>query len=285
MKKKLFLLPLCLMFLLSISCITKLYYYPTRYIYQTPADYHLTYEEVFFNSKDGTQLSGWFIHAVGKPVGTVIHFHGNAQNMTAHFSFVDWLPNKGFNLFVFDYRGYGQSDGHPEPRGVYEDSVAAIQYVMSRTDIDTNKLFVLGQSIGGANAIAAIGQNSFKGIRAIAIESCFYSYHRMAQDVIGRIPLLGFFKKYLSKVIVSNDYSPSEVIDKISPISLLLIHGTYDDVVPYHHSQLLFKQAKEPKLLWTIEGGYHTEALTRFGDQYKDQLTLFYKNTLQKQGI
>lgn len=273
-------LTLCPMILLSASCVSKLYYYPTRYVYQTPDEYNLSYEEVSFYSKDGTKLSGWFMPAVGEPIGTIIHFHGNAQNMTAHFSFVDWLPGEGFNLFVFDYRGYGQSEGSPEPRGVYEDSVAAIQYVLSRTDIETDKLFILGQSIGGANAIAAIGHNKFEGIQAIAIESSFYSYRQMAQDVIGKIPLVSLFKRPLSNLIVSNDYSPGEVIDRISPTPLLLIHGTADQVVPYHHSQLLFDQAKEPKLLWTVKGGDHTEAFTRFRDEYKNQLLQFYKNAL-----
>ena len=270
------------MILLSASCITKLYYYPTRHVYQTPADYGLNYEEVFFESKDGTKLSGWFVPAVGEPLGTVVHFHGNAQNMTAHFSFVDWIPAESFNLFIFDYRGYGQSEGSPEPCGVYEDSVAAIQYVLSRTDIDANKIVLLGQSIGAANAIAAVGNNKFEGIQAIAIESSFYSYQKMAQDVIRQIPILGFFKKSLSKVIVSNDYSPGEVIDKISPIPLLLIHGTSDEVVPYHHSQLLFDQAKEPKLLWTVEGGYHTQAFVRFGDHYRNRLIRFYSDALEE---
>lgn len=89
------------------GCVNKYFYYPTAQVYQTPNQIGLPHEVVTFQSADGTKLSGWFIPAVGKPLGTVIHFHGNAQNMTAHFSFVDWLPGSGFNLFVFDYRGHG----------------------------------------------------------------------------------------------------------------------------------------------------------------------------------
>jgi len=108
-------------FLLTLSlscqgCVGGLFYQPDRKIYDTPDRHGLKYEEVSFQSKDGTGLSGWFVPAVGKPKGTVIHFHGNAQNMTAHFGFVSWLPEQGFNLFVFDYRGYGKSAGKPDRR-------------------------------------------------------------------------------------------------------------------------------------------------------------------------
>ena len=78
--------------------------------------------------------------AQGKAMGTVVHFHGNAQNMSAHYTFVSWLPAHGFNLFVFDYRGYGQSEGTLSREGVYEDSVAAVEYVRKRTDIDPRKI-------------------------------------------------------------------------------------------------------------------------------------------------
>lgn len=124
----------CLM--VSSGCASKYFYYPTSTVHQTPAQHRLKYEDVTFRSKDGTKLNGWFLPAPGKPIGTVIHFHGNAQNMTAHFSFVDWIPREGFNLFVFDYRGYGESGGSPSRLGLYEDALAAIDYVKSRADVD-----------------------------------------------------------------------------------------------------------------------------------------------------
>lgn len=123
------------LFLFS-GCASRMLYYPTPNEYGNPSVAGLRYEKVTFASKDGTPLSGWFIPAIGKAKGTVIHFHGNAQNMTAHFSFVAWLPREGFNVFVFDYRGYGTSPGTPSRQGVYEDSCAALQYLRSRPDID-----------------------------------------------------------------------------------------------------------------------------------------------------
>lgn len=107
--------------LLSSGCASRFLYYPDHRVYQTPQRKGLRCEEVNFVSHDGTALTGWFVPATGKAIGTVIHFHGNAQNMTAHFSFVDWLPEEGFNVFTFDYRGYGRSAGAPERQGVFDD--------------------------------------------------------------------------------------------------------------------------------------------------------------------
>jgi cephalosporin-C deacetylase-like acetyl esterase len=78
-----------------------LFYYPDSRVYSTPAGAGLPYQDVWFTSRDGTKLHGWFIPAAsqGPALGTVVHFHGNAQNMTAHVSFVSWLPAEGFNVF------------------------------------------------------------------------------------------------------------------------------------------------------------------------------------------
>lgn len=268
--------------LLTSGCVGGLFYYPDRQVYQTPDQKNLRYEEVWLTSKDGTRLNGWFVPAVGKPVGTVIHFHGNAQNMTAHFSFVDWLPAKGFNVFTFDYRGYGKSEGSPERGGVYEDSVAALNYVRSRPDVDKEKLLILGQSLGGTNALAVVGRGNHSGVQAVAIDSTFYSYRSIVRDKIGDIPVLGWFKWPLSLVVIGNSYSAGAVVDHIAPIPLLLIHGTGDRIIPYHHGQQLYEKAKEPKQLWTLEGADHTAAFSPRFEKYKEKLVAFYTASLPK---
>ena len=107
------------------------FYIPDRINYDSPERAGLMFEPVIFRSADGTQLSGWFLPAVGVASagdarGTVVHMHGNAQNMTAQWPYVEWVPKRKYNVLVFDYRGYGQSHGKPEPKGVFEDAVAAI---------------------------------------------------------------------------------------------------------------------------------------------------------------
>ena len=252
----------------AASCfgvLDKLFYCPDRTEYSTPSRDGLAYEEVEFTSEDGTVLSGWFIPALGEAKGTVIHFHGNAQNMSAHFSFVSWLPKNGYNLFVFDYRGYGNSKGNVSREGVYEDAVAAVKTIKTRTDIDQNKLILFGQSIGGANVLAVAGSNEFEGVVGVVAESAFASYKGVAFDHAGIL-------KPAALVLIGNKYSPKRAVHNIAPTPLILIHGTADQVVPYDHAEKLFEAAGEPKELWTIPNGRHTDALGRHRAEYIPRL-------------
>lgn len=257
------------------GCVSSPFYHPDRVLYDTPASVGLKFENAVFTSSDGTRLTGWFIPATGyrnpkNAKGTVVHFHGNAQNMSAHWQFVAWLPQRGFNLFVFDYRGYGASQGSPEPKGVFEDSNSALNYVRSRQDVDPERLVVLGQSLGGTNAIAVVGSGNRSGVKAIAIEATFYSYSSIASD---KIPGAGAF--------VDDTYSAEGYVANLTPIPLLLLHGTSDPVIPYAHSLKLFDKAHEPKTIITVKGGGHIEALTsRFGIKYQEALLDFFETSL-----
>lgn len=261
--------------LLLTGCVSSPFYYPDSVLYSTPTSVGLKFENVEFTSSDGTRLTGWFIPATGyqdpkNAKGTVIHFHGNAQNISAHWQFVSWLPQRGFNVFVFDYRGYGKSQGTPDPKGVFEDSNAALNYVRSRKDVAPERLLVLGQSLGGTNAIAVVGSGNRSGVKAMAIEATFYSYASIANDKI-----------YGAGALVDDTYSAGRYIANIAPIPLLLLHGTSDPVIPYAHSVRLFDKAREPKSMITVEGGGHIEALTsRFGTKYQEALLDFFDTSL-----
>ncbi|OAM31233.1 MULTISPECIES: alpha/beta hydrolase [Eikenella] len=232
------------------SCANQAFYYPDHADYGSPAQSGLPYQNVYFHSADGTRLHGWFVPAQGvaspKQAATIVHFHGNAQNLSAHWQAVKWLPAQGYNVFLFDYRGYGQSAGKPGRQGLFEDSNAALDYIRTRPDVDAERLLVFGQSLGGTNAIAAVGAGNRAGVRAIAIESTFSSYAAIAHD---KLPGAG--------LLLSNIHSASRHIAALSPIPLLLIHGTADQVIPARHSQTLFDLARPPKQLVLIPSGTH----------------------------
>jgi fermentation-respiration switch protein FrsA (DUF1100 family) len=266
------------------GCANGLFYYPDRTDYGTPAGHGLTYEDCHFASRDGTRLHGWFMPARAPARGTVIHFHGNAQNISAHQDFVTWLPAEGFNVFTFDYRGYGRSQGRPSRRGVYEDSVAAIEYVRARKDVDPERLLVLGQSLGGANAMAALGSGHGAGVRGIVIDSTFLSYRRIARDVAGKTILLWPVQWPLAWFLVTGDYSPEDYVIELPAAPIVFMHGTSDQVVPYHHSPALFALAREPKELWTIRGGRHIDGLIGHQGVYQAKVAEFYRRALEAGG-
>jgi fermentation-respiration switch protein FrsA (DUF1100 family) len=213
------------------GCVQSAFYHPDRVLYDTPARLGLEYEQVTFASQDGTRLSAGSsrrgLRRSEAREGTVVHFHGNAQNMSAHWQFVDWLPQRGFNLFVFDYRGYGASQGSPEPKGVFEDSIAALDYVRARPDVDSQRLLALGQSLGGTNAIAAVGSGNRAGSgRSPSSRPSF---------------LLGDREREAGGAgsLVDDTYSAERFVGALAPMPLLLLHGTADAVIPYSHSERL----------------------------------------------
>ncbi|MFP4085236.1 MAG: alpha/beta hydrolase [Desulfobacteraceae bacterium] len=269
------------------GCFNGSFYYPNDKIYKTPADYGLTYETVSFRSRDHTRLNGWFIPATGKPMGTVIYFYGDFANRTYYLKHIHWLPPKGFNVFTFDYRGYGDSDGKPDRSGIYLDSVAAIQYVQTRSDIDRKNLFIYGQSLGGVFAIAALAQNRFPGIRAVAVEGTFASFRAEARymmlhksrQTIGQASCLTWPIEPLTFVGVSDAYSPIDLVDRVSPVPLLIIHCKSDTAVPHKQAEALFQQAKAPKYLWSVQGCEHVKLFIDWplSPKYRDRLADFFK--------
>jgi len=245
------------------GCANGLFYYPDARVYSTPDRVGLPYQDVWFTSRDGSPLHGWFIPATtpGPALGTVVHFHGNAQNMTAHYGFVSWLPAEGFNVFVFDYRGYGASaKKKPTRQGTFEDGIAALAYVRGRADLDPQRMILYGQSLGGALALAVAGETHPAGVQAVIAESAFSTYRGAAGDGVGANFKLGAWLRPLTWLLVSGDHNPKASVDAISPVPLLLIHGTADTVVSYRHAEILFKKARQPKQLLPMPGAGHTAA-------------------------
>ena len=264
------------------GCANGLFYYPDATVYSTPAKFGLAYKEAWFASGDGTRLHGWFIPAAtpGPALGTVVHFHGNAQNLTSHYEFVAWLPEEGFNVFVFDYRGYGASDGKkPTRQGTFEDGVAALAHVCGRSDVDPRRLILFGQSLGGALALAVAGETHPEGVRAVIAESAFSSYRGVGGDAVATIPGIGWLLRPVAWLLVSGGHNPEAAVAGISPVPLLLIHGTADSVVAFRHGERLAKQARDPKLFLPMPGADHTAAAN--SPEMHRQIVVFMKKALQ----
>lgn len=248
------------------GCANNLFYQPDHRTYVTPDQLGLRYQDETFASHDGTVLNGWWIPAQPGPAkGTVIQLHGNAQNMSSHWGSVYWLPRQGYNVFVFDYRGYGKSAGVATLDGVLSDSVRAIEYIANRPGGEGKNLVVFGQSLGGANAIAALAQLPAGTARGLVVDSTFYSYSRIASD---KVPGGGW--------LVSDAYSPHRYIAQLAPLPLLMFHGTADEVIDYSHGQDLFALAGQPKTFVPVTGGHHLDAFSnRFGSRYRQPLLDF----------
>lgn len=270
-------LPLLALAVLLAGCSHDPFYQPDRFPYATPAHYQQKYEDVYFTSRDGTRLHGWYVPAEGTPRATIVHLQGSAKNMSAHYAKVDWLPRAGYNLFTFDYRGYGKSQGEPSRQGVHDDALAALDYVAARKDTGTRNIVILGQSLGGAVAIVAAAERK-QDIRAVIVDSAFSSYLRIAQHRARLVPLLG--PLVVSLFPPATQYDPIDYVGRISPVPILLIAGTADSVVPDTHSERLYAKAGSPKELVLVHGARHVQAFSRFLPELKPIVLRFLNQAL-----
>jgi fermentation-respiration switch protein FrsA (DUF1100 family) len=259
-----------------LGACSHLFYHPSREAFSSPKRARLPVEEVAFSSTDGTPLSGWFFPAASPPpqdlAPTVIQFHGNAQNMTAHFASVFWMVEAGYQVFTFDYRGYGKSGGSPDQRGLHQDALAAIREVERRMPGRKRDIILYGQSLGGAVVARALQDLSSKErISAVVLEGTFDAYRSIARNMLARSWITFLFQP-LAGVLVSDEYSPEESFAKISPIPLLVIHGEKDPAIPASFGRRIHSLAEEPKTLWIIPRGRHIDSMSRESGRYRADL-------------
>lgn len=272
MKRLLLLLPLA-----ALCGCTRLFFHPSRAVFSDPAAFGLKYEVLKFPSLDGTELTALFVPPEGKPRGTVVDFHGNGQNMTAHFPYTAWLAAEGYNVLIPDYRGYGASAGKPTLGGLVLDARAALAHALKLPGAKPDRIVVFGQSLGAALAVAAVAESGFRPA-ALVLEGTFYSYRGVAAAALrGRWftwPLAG-----LAPFLVSGRHSPADLIGKID-CPKLFIHSESDGTVPFTQGRKLFEAAPEPKELWVVPGG-HIEAFGEHGEVYRPRLAAWLRSSIK----
>lgn len=238
------------------------FFRPDSQTWGTPADYGLDVETVHFQAPGGPRLHGWWIAAIGAARGTVVYCHGNHGNLTHHARFIRWLPARGYNVLIFDYRGYGESAGHITRRGAIDDAIAAIDFALAR---DPHRTCLFGHSLGGAIGIGAATRRP--AVRAVIAESTFLSYRAAAR---GTVPALAFLVPWL----VSAGDDPHDALRELRR-PLLVLHGADDRIVPAPLAAELFAAAGEPKRLHVFPDCGHETAWTTLGDAFAAEVTDF----------
>lgn len=220
-------------------------FYPERELMATPAEVGLSFEDVNFKSADGVRLHGWYVP--GQRDVTWLWFHGNGGNISHRLgNLILFHKNLGVNIFLIDYRGYGRSEGRASEKGTYRDAVGALDYLLSRDDVNPEKLIYFGRSLGCAVAVWLATQYHPSGL---VLESPFTSVKDMAKLAFPYLPL---------HLLARAKYDSLSRIDKIS-CPLLILHGSEDETVPISIGRRLYMAASEPKSFYTIEGASHND--------------------------
>ena len=215
-------------------------YYPSRTPGGDPASVGLAFRDIAFSADDGVKLHGWLIP--GRRPTTLLYSHGNGGNITDRLSIARILSDQlGVGLFMYDYRGYGRSEGAPSEEGLVRDAIAARAAAL-REGVAPTHLVYYGRSLGAAVTIdLALAHPP----PAVVLESPFASVRAMANAVVPGAGFL-FRTRWDSLAKVSRLRAP-----------LLVLHGDADEVVPYTQGRAVFAAAPEPKTFVTIRGGRH----------------------------
>ena len=222
-----------------------LIYFPLDHV-PSPSDVGLTdVETVTFPTEDGLVLSGWFVPSRAAAVaGTVIVFNGNAANRAYRAPLAATLRSQGFQVLLFDYRGYGGNGGGPTEPGLVADARAARAYLLGRVDVDASRLVYFGESLGAAVAIALAVEH---GPAAMVLRSPFTSLVDVGRVHYPFLPVA---------LLLRDRFASLETIRDVK-CPVLVIAGDRDRIVPVSQSRRLYDAVRAPKDLVIIAGADH----------------------------
>ncbi len=223
------------------------------------------FEEVAFEAADGTKLVGWFLpfeDGIENANETVLLCHGNAENCAQASSYIgiEMMRHLRANVFVFDYRGYGKSEGSPDEAGIKLDAVAALNVLNSKTETQPHDVILVGHSLGGGPAVFLAKEH---GAKALVLQRTYCSLVDAAQSHYPWLPV---------SLMMRNRFDADGVMEACD-VPLFQSHGDCDEVIPLASAKRLFeKSPTEKKTFYEIPGMSHYQTLP---DDYWTKLESF----------
>jgi uncharacterized protein len=229
--------------------LNSMLYFPDRRLHTTPKDAGLDYTDLEIETEDGERLHGWLVEGTAPTRGHVLLCHGNAGNVSDRVLHAKVLSEAGFDVLLFDYRGYGRSTGSPSEEGTYRDARAA------RERLEEPAIYV-GESLGGAVALELARESPPAGL---VLQSTFTSVREMAR----------LHYPFIPAGLVPDAYPSIRLIGDLEA-PLLVLHGERDDIVPPSHGRALFDAAPEPKQIRTFPDLGHNDLVPMGGKGYAE---------------
>ncbi len=266
--------------------------YPRRtYPTETPSSYGFkSWEEVRFKSADGLTLAGWFVPpASGSDGATIVYVHGFGSNRGDMLPQAALLAKQGYGALLIDLRNSGDSEGTMTTLGYKEplDVTAAVDYLLTRSDVNHDRIALVGISLGAAASIRAAAVTP--QVRAVVSESGYSSLEDNVAEGVRRLvglppfpfaPLVVYFAERELRQDM-NAVRPVDDVGRIAPRALLLIHGSDDRLIDVSNSQRLFAAAGEPKQLWIVPGGHHIDLMDIAPREFETHIVEFLAHYLR----
>ena len=229
-------------------------------------DPHLTIRPVdyFFTTPDGVKLHGWFFQAVAENAPLLVHYHGNGGNLSHRGSLASGLAERGMSVFLFDYRGYGRSEGHASAEPIHIDSLAAYDFARATFGTPGGRIVLYGESIGGPYAARVAMRRE---ACCVVLENSFPSLQRVGNVLFQPVPL-GYFARGLLRT--------REWLDEAG-LPVLVIHGKRDRVIPFRLGMELYNELNVEKELFVSETAGHCEVEFAEGERFYAAVTEFIR--------
>lgn len=241
----------------------QLIYVPAVHV-NSPESYGLNgFADITLKNIDGIHIQVWY-HEARTNYPTIIHFHGNAGNLSHRAKFFSLLSEAGFGVLGLDYRGYGNSEGSPSEEGFYQDARATINYAIKTLSLPPGRIIIYGESIG--TGVAVQMATEYK-IAALVLQSPFTSMEAAATYHYSWLPV---------NILLKDRFDSLSKITNIN-VPILFFHGNEDIIVPIEQGKELFARANEPKQAFYFPGINHndfnleeiTGKLLEFSKNYK----------------
>jgi fermentation-respiration switch protein FrsA (DUF1100 family) len=233
------------------SLLNSLLYFPSGAIAETPDQAGLDFRDLGFETEDGERLHGWWIPAPADPLGHLLLCHGNAGNIGDRVLHAALLTASGFDVLLFDYRGYGRSSGRPSEAGTYRDTRAALGCLLEQPGVDPARVLYLGESLGGACALNLALERPPAGL---VLLSTFAGVRELAR----------LHYPFVPAALVPDAYPTLRRIRELRA-PLLVLHGDRDEIVPLSQARDLFEAAPDPKRMQVFAGLGHNDLVTLAG--------------------
>jgi uncharacterized protein len=246
-----------------------LIYFPDtgRQIQRTPNDVGLDYETVWLTTEDGIRIEAWYVPTPSAR-GVALLAHGNAGNIGNRVDYAPLFHRLGYSLLLFEYRGFGRSEGRPSEEGTHLDARAAWHHLVKERRVPPERIVLVGESLGGA-VVARLAAEERPG--ALVLASSFVSVPELAAELFPWLP---------ARWLARYRYDTLESLGRVSS-PVFIAHSRQDEIVPFSHGERLFAAAKEPKAFLEMTGG-HNEGLLFTREAWGDELGHFLDQHLPK---
>jgi uncharacterized protein len=245
----------------------KFLFYPSRTVHEPAQISGAELQILSFNESDGSKISCWY-YKKPNDAGLVLVSHGNGGNISHRCRLGEHLlKDTDCSVLLYDYEGYGASEGKPSVKGILKNGLSAFDFAVDKLGYSPSKVIVYGESLGCAVTCYIASRRKAEGI---ILQSGFRSLPSIARDIFKPLKIMPGF-------IFPEPRLDNEKLLKGEHAPLLIMHGKNDEVIPFHHGEDLYRSASPPKTFISLDNSGHNDTYVADGKKFDQGIADFVK--------